>query len=240
MNKRNLKIKQAQRILLDAFAENAGSFALAGGTALELYYLKHRFSADLDFFSSEYSLGEIDGIVSGLKRSTGGYIKLESEFVAENHARVRFYSALLKGLKETVKIDFVEDVIFKHPSIRSVNDVPIYSIENIYLQKAFAITGTRPSQDNIGRQIMRGRAEARDAFDIYVLSRKIQPLYLFLKKAPVYVQRGMVHWYRSFSRHDLKMALLDLDIYDKGFDGKEMITYLEKQIEKFIGEVLEK
>jgi predicted nucleotidyltransferase component of viral defense system len=44
-------IRQAQLEALRAFARTTKSFALSGGTALELFYLKHRFSRDLDFFS---------------------------------------------------------------------------------------------------------------------------------------------------------------------------------------------
>lgn len=172
MNKMNLKIKQAQKVLLEAFAKNAGGFALAGGTALELYYLHHRFSADLDFFSPQYNLAQIDDIISGLKKHAKGGIKREAEFIAENHARVRFYSILLKNLKRPIKIDFVEDVLFKKPAIKRFSGVPVYGVENIYLQKAIAITGTQVQQDGVGRQVMRGRTEARDAFDIYVLSKK--------------------------------------------------------------------
>ena len=93
--------------------------------------------------------------------------------------------------------------------------------------------------DDIGRQITRGRKEARDAFDIYMLSKKIQPLHQFLKSVPSQLQRGMVHWYRTFSRQELKLALLDLDIYDKKFNSSEMISYLEKEIKVFMAEVLE-
>jgi len=85
---------------------------------------------------------------------------------------------------------------------------------------------------------MQGRTEGRDAFDLYMLSRKIEPLYIFLKRSPGYVQRGIVQWYRRFSRTDLKLSLLDLDIYSRTFDSKEMIIYLEKQIEKFIQETV--
>lgn len=46
----DLKIRKAQKKILGIFAKRTRSFALAGGTALELYYLYHRFSFDLDFF----------------------------------------------------------------------------------------------------------------------------------------------------------------------------------------------
>lgn len=86
---------------------------------------------------------------------------------------------------------------------------------------------------------MQGRRQSRDVFDIYMLSKKIKPLHIFMKKIPAVLQRGMVHWYRAFSRQDLKLALLDLDIYDKKFNAREMVIYLEKEIKTFISEAIE-
>ena len=102
-----------------------------------------------------------------------------------------------------------------------------------------AITGSRLGEDGLGREAIQGRKEARDIFDIYMLSKKIKPLHIFLKEVPQQQQRGMVHWYRTFSRQDLKLALLDLDIYDKKFNSREMIIYLENEIKKFAKGVIE-
>lgn len=224
---------------MEAFSKRPGNFALAGGTALELYYLHHRFSADLDFFSPGYDLKEINAIISEFKKRGRCTVKLENEFISDNRARVRFYSVSFKSLKRPLKIDFVEDVLFAKPVIKKFNSVPVYDIENIYMQKIITLTGTRVGKDEIGRQIMGGRLEARDAFDIYMLSKKIKPLYQFLKNSSRQIQRGIVRWYRTFSRQDFKLGLLDLDIYIDKFDAREMIIYLENQIKKFIKEVLE-
>jgi hypothetical protein len=113
-------------------------------------------------------------------------------------------------------------------------------VKNIYLQKLAAVAGTRIQEDEVGREIMLGRrSEARDAFDIYMLSKKIIPLHKFLAGAPQQFQRGVVHWYRTFSRQDLKIGLLDLEIYDKKFDAREMIVYLENEIKKFMQKAIE-
>lgn len=235
----DFKIRGAQLKILDVFSKKAEDFALSGGTALELYYLNHRFSADLDFFSPKYELAEINDLVLAFKKHLNCKIELESEFMAGGRANVRFYTIPIKGSDRPLKIDFVEDVIFAKPDIKKIKVVRVYSVENIYLQKIFAITGMHLETDDTGRQITGGRRESRDIFDIYVLSRKIQPLHIFLKNVSQQLQRGMIHWYRTFSRQELKFALLDLDIYDKKFDAKEMITYLENEIKKFIKGVIE-
>ena len=46
----NELIRQKQLEILKIFHKASKNFVLAGGTALELYYLQHRFSKDLDFF----------------------------------------------------------------------------------------------------------------------------------------------------------------------------------------------
>jgi len=236
MKPANSEIKKCQQDMLKIFAKKTKTFALAGGTALELYYLHHRFSADLDFFSPGYDFTEIEAIISAFKKELCSRVELEHEFITENHARIRIYSVYVKGFDRVVKIDFVEDVLFDKPAIKIFNRVPVYEAEYIYQQKIAAVTGTRVEIDSTGREIMRGRAEARDAFDIYILSKKIEPLAIFLRKVPRPFQRGMIHWYRTFSRQDLKLGLLDLDIYDKKFNARQMITYLENEINKFMKE----
>lgn len=233
----DLEIRRGQQEILKVFSNKAKGFALSGGTALDLYYLHHRFSVDLDFFSPKYDFREIDGIVSGFKKHASA-VKLESEFITGGRAKVRFYSIRLKKTERPLKIDFVEDVLFEKPDIRKFDRIPVYGVENIYLQKVVAIVGSRLGENGVGREIISGRKEARDVFDIYMLSKKIRPLHTFLHNVPRQTQRGMVQWYRSFSRQELKLALLDLDIYDKKFDAKEMVIYLEDEIKRFMAEEL--
>lgn len=236
----DLKVRRAQQEILEAFSRKRRSFALSGGTALELYYLKHRFSADLDFFSPEYEIREIDGLILEFEKCSDGKIKLESEFVAKSQAKVRFYSMSIKGLDRPLKIDFIEDVLFKTPLIKRIKGIPVYSIDHIYLQKIVAIAGIRPAKDEIGREILAGgRREARDVFDVYMLSKKIRPLHIFLQGLSRQLHRGMIQWYRTFSRQELKLGILDLDIYDDKFDVKEMLIYLESEIKKFMRRVIE-
>ncbi|MFC1708812.1 nucleotidyl transferase AbiEii/AbiGii toxin family protein [Candidatus Omnitrophota bacterium] len=232
-------IRKAQELVLKAFAKEAKGFALAGGTALELFYLNHRFSADLDFFSPKYDTKEIEGLLKAFKKACGKKISLESEFIAPTKAKVRFYAMPVTGSSRALKIDFVEDVQFDKPAIRKVKGVRIYSAANLYLQKISAISGIGSGMDSIGRRVSAGRGQARDVFDVYMLSKKIEPLHAFLKNAPSQYQRGMIHWHRTFSRQGLKLSLLDLDIYDTNFDSRQMIEYFDDEIKQFMKEVVE-
>ncbi|MBI5701032.1 nucleotidyl transferase AbiEii/AbiGii toxin family protein [Candidatus Saganbacteria bacterium] len=232
------QIRDAQLKLLRSFAKTSKTFALAGGTALELFYLKHRFSRDLDFFSPKYGLKEIDEIIAEFSKTVGSRVKLENDFAAAGRARVRFYTVKIKGTAVPLKIDFVEDVLFSKPQIELFKKVPVYAVKEIYFQKVVALTGTRLLADEIGREAVAGRMEARDVFDIYYLSKNILPLHKFLRKLYKNYQRGMIQWFRSYSRQETKLGVLDLAIYDKHFDAAKMIDYLDKEIRSFMAEVV--
>lgn len=234
----DIKIREAQMEILDLFSKKSGSFALSGGTALELFYLHHRCSMDLDFFSIKYNPAEINALVSEFKKFSNK-IRFEAELKTGGRARVSFYTVPVKGTRQVLKIDFIEDVLLRSPSIKEIRGIPVYSAEDIYFQKLSAMGGVRLSEDITGRQMVEGgRREARDVFDVYVLSKKIKPLHVFLQDVPGYLQKGIIQWYQTFSRQELKIGLLDLDIYDKDIDGKEMIVYLENEIKEFIKGVL--
>jgi len=232
-------IRSIQQKILKVLAKYSKTFALSGGTALDLYYLHHRFSKDLDFFSPNYNIKEINYLIEKIKQETKQKIKLEEELTSTGLAKVRFYAIPIEGYKEPLKLDFVEDVIFKKPTIRRFKGVPVYDVKNIYIQKIFAITGTHLVENHIGREITTGRIAARDIFDIYKLSQNVCPLHKFLLNLPKQQQRGMVQWYRSYSRQELKIDLLELDIYDKNFDSSKMIAYLDNEMKKFIEMIIQ-
>ncbi|MBI2119260.1 MAG: nucleotidyl transferase AbiEii/AbiGii toxin family protein [Elusimicrobia bacterium] len=228
-------IRDSQIKLLSVFAKATKTFALAGGTALELYYLKHRFSRDLDFFSTTFNLDEIEKIICAFSKELKKPIKLENKLTRPDQAKVHFYAIPLG--KINLKIDFIEDLLFKKPAIRTFNKIPVYDVKNIYFQKIIAITGSKIRTNEIGMDQIEGRNKARDLFDIYFLSQKIHPLHLFLKTLSREYQRGMVLWYRTFSRQDFRLDYLDLDVYDKNLDSSQIIKTLKNEIEKFAGEL---
>lgn len=231
------KIRAMQQKLLKLLAERKTSFALAGGTALELYYLHHRFSRDIDLFSANYNLKEISQLVSFLSKGLGKAIKLESQFTSSNHARVCFYVMQIeRGLP--LKIDFVEDVLFPKPKIRKFRGVSVYDARQIYFQKIAAIVGTRIIHDDIGREMPGGRGEIRDVIDLYYLSREIEPLHLFLNKMSREFKRAVIQWHHTFSRQEFKLGFLDFELYDKKLDSQQIINCLEGEIKKFLkGEI---
>ncbi|MDD5409010.1 MAG: nucleotidyl transferase AbiEii/AbiGii toxin family protein [Candidatus Omnitrophica bacterium] len=230
-------LRNFQLEVLNTFKRVKGSFALAGGTALEIYYLQHRFSLDLDFFSVAFNKHEIEKIVSAFENLPGVSLKRENEIKLSGAARAVFYTLSRKGLKRPLKVDFVENNLISRPKIIKFSGVPVYSVKDIYAQKIYAVSGTSIRQDEAGRFFSEGRKEARDAFDIYMLSKKVMPLHKFIREMPKQAQRGLLHWYNTFSRHDLKIGLIDLDIYEKGFNSQEMLIYLENEVKEFIKKI---
>ena len=243
MKNRGLKtmetsIREAQEKVLAIFSKIKSSFALSGGTALELYYLGHRFSRDLDFFSPNYSSSEVEKVITALSLGLKQPIKLENQFTLSTHAKVSFYSVKIKGSSSPLKIDFIEDVLFKNPKIKKFAGVPVYAVLQIYLQKITAITGTNLSSNSIGREAISGRQEIRDIIDLYYLSKKIKALHLYLPSIPRVYQRGLIQWHHTFSRQDFKLGFLDYVIYDKTLDSSQVINYLDSEIGRFIKEEL--
>jgi len=155
-----------------------------------------------------------------------------------DRARVRFYSVYLKEAGTPLKIDFIEDIIFRKPNIKRFDGIPVYSVEDIYYQKILAFVGTRLKIDETGKEAIAGRGEARDIVDVYYLSKRIIPLHSFIKKLPPLYRRGIVYWYRTFSRNDFKLDVLDLDIYDRDFDVGTLIRHFDMEIKKIVKEVM--
>lgn len=226
--------KMQEKVLKEAAGEGDFVFALAGGTALERYYLKHRFSRDLDFFAAGYHPEAARKFMEKIQKRLGCVVKKEQELFTDNRARVIFYSVFAKGLKRPLKIDFVEDVLIGKPKITRKDGVPVYGVRDIYFHKIAAVAGTGERRDITGKALASGRNEPRDAFDLYVLSSRIEPLHSFLKTIPRLYQRNFIRWARTYSRMDMKIGLLDLDIYLDGFDAKEMIRHMDDQAGQFI------
>ncbi len=234
----NKKIRQLQLDILKKFSEKRKTFALAGGTALDLYYFHHRFSQDLDFFSPGYDKNEIRVLVKEFEKIIGSKLILEDERISSKNAKAHLYFSENKKEKLNIKIDFIEDIFFNKPKINTFKKVPVYDVEHIYFQKIMAVTGTSMTRDSIGREKITGRNAEKDIVDIFYLSKETIPLHKYIKKLPGEQQRGMIQWYRSYSRQELRINVLDLDIYDKKFDSSIMIQYLDEEIKKYMKEII--
>jgi len=146
-------LTESQAAFLRNFGKDkllAKSFYLTGGTALAEFYLGHRLSEDLDFFSEK----EFDLLALGvfLKKAKGvlGFTKID--FQKSNNRNLYF----LHFRDEVLKVEFT---FFPFPRIEEggiKGGVQIDSFLDIAVNKLFTIYQ---------------RTQARDFIDLYFISR---------------------------------------------------------------------
>ena len=159
-----------QENVLKALAGRADDYCLGGGTALYRAYFHHRQSFDLDFFSLEFNRKKILALIKFLSDALKKEFKLIREQTNKDKVRIMIFSAALTKT-ESLKIDFIEDYIKRLKPAKQVDGVWVFALEDIYLRKVYAITGTAEAVDLTGRAVgIGGRQEAKDFFDLYFLS----------------------------------------------------------------------
>lgn len=144
------------RVLNALFEAGFGEkgYFLTGGTALAAYYLHHRFSDDLDFFTRssrelpKASLNFIFNILDEL-----GLI-IEDRRVAPEHVLLFVSDAASKG--PGLKLDFVQDVPNQMAEAITRDKVVIDSLEDIAVNKVCAILSRQPP-------------EPKDFFDLFFI-----------------------------------------------------------------------
>ncbi len=150
--------------------QNQGRFYLTGGTALSRFYYQHRYSEDLDFFSTT-ELKDFRIILAKLleaARQEGFRIEIQT---LSNH----FLRIYVKEKEVSLKIDFVNEVPFHWGQL---NHFPLFSCvdneTNILCNKISCID----------------RYEVKDIADIWILAKKISFVWREMidianKKSPV-------------------------------------------------------
>lgn len=117
-------------------------FYLTGGTALSAFFLNHRHSDDLDFFTNAPDIDFLFPLLKKFERQ--GKLVIESR--TPQYIRTRFRGEL--------KTDFVQDVPFRVGVPFSHRHWKIDTLENITLNKVSAI---------------QGRLDVKDYVDLYFL-----------------------------------------------------------------------
>lgn len=150
---RILNLKQEK--VLDLFAKEdylRKKFYFTGGTPLSAFYLFHRLSEDLDFFSEqEVHLPSIERFIGKLKQKMG-LVKIDYKKYLGLHSFYLFFSQ-----DDFLKIDFnyypfpriKKGIIYKNISVDSLFDIAVNKTHNIAM-----------------------KARARDFIDIYFIIKK--------------------------------------------------------------------
>ena len=132
-------------------------FYLTGGTALSAFFLNHRHSDDLDFFTNAPDITFLFPLLK--KFEQGGKLVIESR--TPQYMRTRF--------KGELKIDFVQDIPFRVGIPFQHKRWKIDALENIALNKVSAI---------------QGRLDVKDYVDLYFLLREDpEKIFPWLKQA---------------------------------------------------------
>ena len=147
-----------QKKFISLFAANKmmqPRFYLTGGTALAAYYLHHRLSEDLDFFSStEVELLGVDTFLSGIKRA----LSLKKIDFQQSFNRNLFF---LHGPKEVLKAEFTF--------------FPFEQIEKPAVQDGLLIDGLIDIAVNKTFAIFQN-PRARDFIDLYLILQQDKKL----------------------------------------------------------------
>lgn len=229
-------IAKYQERVLRALSGKIGDFYLGGGTALSQFYFHHRESIDLDFFTKRFLKSRIIQVIKGLQDELGISIKLVGEQTRDGMIKMAVYRIdFTKAI--SLKVDFIEDWLALIKPLKVINDISILSLEDIYLRKIYAITGTIETVDTIGRKkLLGGRENPKDFYDIYCLSHIFMNLSTFaFKYCDATRQEALIRWFRTYDRIEIKTGLLDLMTKDR-------IEYdlIERHFKKEIDRLLEK
>jgi len=221
-----ISFTESQKKIIDLFSASSLSkkFYLTGGTALSVFYLQHRLSIDLDFFSDKPFL--YDEIAPFIER-------LKKDFNLKEIPTVKIFDRWQFTVKdkETVKLEFV---YFDHEKkrlkpLKKEGRILIDSLEDIAANKTLAYFD---------------RNEPKDLFDLYYLITKkdfpVSKLLELVKDKFGIVFSEISFW--SESTKSLKLlASLRPFIAEKNFDSliKEINSFFYEEGKKSLAEKLD-
>lgn len=142
-----------QQIILSEISKNPffNDFYFTGGTALSTFYLKHRYSEDLDFFSeNKFDPQIIENIIESLSK------KYKFEYTSEFIEVVQIFMIKFKNL-DPVKIDFAYYPHRKIEDVVIIGDIKVDSLLDIAVNKLHTVTQ---------------RTTVKDFVDLYFLLQK--------------------------------------------------------------------
>lgn len=157
-----------QKEFIRKFAQSSfqKTFYLTGGTALAAFYLQHRLSEDLDFFTDDAA--EVRQVAAWIQKLAGELgLQLQIRRQAES-----FLGCFLESRSggEILKVDFALDAPFRLAPTELQNEYGIFidNLVDISCNKLSALYD---------------RAEAKDFVDLYFLDQDFQPFNDMVKRA---------------------------------------------------------
>jgi predicted nucleotidyltransferase component of viral defense system len=196
-------LSKIQRRILGIFPNISDNeyFYLTGGTALSYFYLKHRKSNDLDFFTTT------EEIILPFSYRLEEILKEKGVIVQRQRGLHSFVELLVEEDGDKTIIHLAYDSPFRFENLKEFSEFPklkVDSLINISVNKLLALFG---------------RASLRDFIDIYFLiKKKMITKEELLSKAKIKDPGFDVYW--------LGIALERINTFDK--DSPDMLLLLEK------------
>ncbi|MEK7673651.1 MAG: nucleotidyl transferase AbiEii/AbiGii toxin family protein [Patescibacteria group bacterium] len=215
-----------QKVSLEIFGVSKlrDKFYWTGGTALAFFYLRHRFSNDIDFFSDEeFNSQEILPIVESISK------KLRLKIIGERKIFDRREFLFKNGGKE-MRLEFVHYKFGKLKPRQKWKNIFVDSLEDMTANKTMALID---------------RHDSKDAFDIYFLlkNKKFTPKYLLkLVEKKFNVQFPIsLFWSEALTgANQLKNIKPLLSGSNQMIENqiKKIVSYFEKESARFVKQVL--
>lgn len=216
-------LTKEQRIFLDFFKNEPSLnkfFFFSGGTCLSEFYLHHRFSEDLDFFSEkEFRLFDINVCLKSAQNKLG-FKKLDYQ---QSFNRNIFH--LIFSSTKSLKVEFTYFPFERIEKIKQDNGLIIDSLKDIAVNKIFTIS-----------QQPRGR----DFYDIFFIIKKTKYKMAELLK----LARIKFDWhidYLQFGTNLLEVSKLKDDpiLINANVSFKQIEKFFQNEAYKFKSQILE-
>jgi hypothetical protein len=202
-----------QRAFVEAFARlpEQERFYLAGGTALAEFYLGHRLSFDLDFFTPEAALILPQSYqIEALGEQIGLTVSVIRRFTT-------YAEFLIVQGDESVKVDLAQDSPFRFESpLLSEAGIWVNDLLDLKVDKLLAFYGRAEPRDAVDLHIilqnnslehlLRLAAQKDPGFDLYWFAVSLNRAAEF----PDQLERWPVKMIQPFAPVQLKLQFLDM------------------------------
>lgn len=146
-------LTKEQQIILSEVSNHPffSKFYFTGGTALSAFYLEHRYSEDLDFFTeNEFNVEEAESVFENWSK------KLKFEYTSEFHEIVQIFMVTFKGIRP-LKVDLARYPYRKIEEERIIDGIKTDSLTDIAVNKLHTVNQ---------------RTTVKDFVDLYFLLQK--------------------------------------------------------------------
>ncbi len=219
--KNNPLLTKHQKILLKHFAvfPGASKFYITGGTALSAFYLGHRLSEDLDFFTGDEV--EIEPVLAFLKSLPEVQdLNLERKF--DRKIFVIHY-----GAAEFLRVEFTKYPFKRIKPFEKVEGIQVDSILDILANKLVALTD---------------RKDIKDYVDIYFILKESPKLSIGEMIEKTEQKFGIKGLRYILQGRFLECPQKGIDLLNmkKEYQGKEMATFFKGLARRLIKKSIEK